>query len=154
MWVSDLLDAFSAQDQAAYIDFLVGAGRHATRALDHADLVVVTPGSPQATLAEGNDFFPIATIATYDIDMRTPVVDFQSARRYFRPSRISAPAPGEAAQVVEGRLGCAVSEAAGPAPRHLREPMQQDDARLVRSLSGDGAHLGLDRGERGLGQYL
>lgn len=70
VWVSDPLDAFPASDQVAYIDFLLGSGQPAARAFDHVDLAVVTPGSPQAAVAERGGFHTIARIAAYDIDQR------------------------------------------------------------------------------------
>jgi hypothetical protein len=71
VWMSDPLDAFSASDQAAYIDFLLGHGPGARRALDAATLVVTLHRSAQADLAFQAGYRPIAVVADYDIDART-----------------------------------------------------------------------------------
>lgn len=73
VWISDPLDAFTAQDQGAYLDFLLGKEAGARRALDAADLVVALHGSVQAELAVRAGYTPSATVAGYDIDTRTPV---------------------------------------------------------------------------------
>ena len=70
VWISDPLDAFPAADQGAYVDFLLGNGQQAARAFNHVDLVVVTPGSPQATLAERSGFRTITRIAGYNLEGR------------------------------------------------------------------------------------
>jgi type II secretory pathway predicted ATPase ExeA len=72
VWITDPLDAFTAQDQDAYLDFLLGNAAGARRALDAADLVVTLHGSAQAQLALRAGYTQIAAVAEYDIDTRTP----------------------------------------------------------------------------------
>lgn len=71
VWISDPLDAFTARDQGAYLDFLLGNEAGARRALDAADLVVTLHGSVQAELAVRAGYTPSAAVAGYDIDARS-----------------------------------------------------------------------------------
>ncbi len=56
VWASNPIDAFSAEDQAAYLDFVAGGGPDAQRALDAADVIVAPAGFPQVLLAERDGF--------------------------------------------------------------------------------------------------
>jgi hypothetical protein len=56
VWLSNPIDAFSREDQAAYLDFLEGGGPAAEHALSAADVVVVNPGSASARLAARSGF--------------------------------------------------------------------------------------------------
>lgn len=56
LWASNPLDAFSHDDQAAYLDFLDGASG-ARSAIDGSDVVVTADGSSQAVLMSGEDDF-------------------------------------------------------------------------------------------------
>jgi hypothetical protein len=67
VWVSDPIDAFQRQDQAAYLDFLQGRPG-GNRALAAADLVVVERGTPPARLVgPSSGWRPVLTQGTWQV---------------------------------------------------------------------------------------
>jgi hypothetical protein len=56
VWMSNPLDAFSREDQSAYLAFVSGDRANANRALEATEFVVAATGSAQAVLAAGSGF--------------------------------------------------------------------------------------------------
>ena len=71
VWLSNPIDAFSAQDQVAYLDFLSGQGSPESRALAESDVVVAATGSPAALLARRAGFLVVQRSHDFDL-MRRP----------------------------------------------------------------------------------
>lgn len=71
VWASNPIDAFSREDQGAYLDFLTGAGRSDSRALSTSEIVVAKIGSPAALLAARAGFVVTGQSGEYAL-MRRP----------------------------------------------------------------------------------
>ena len=72
VWASDPIDAFSPSDQATYLAFLAGE-EGATQAIGQADIVVVRPSSPSASLVSSHARLRLAAVAEgYQIYARLP----------------------------------------------------------------------------------
>lgn len=67
VWMGNPIDAFTRADQAAYLDFIGGAGSQAGRALAAVDVVVAKTGSAPATLASGAGFVTHSQVGGYDL---------------------------------------------------------------------------------------
>ncbi|EWS99697.1 hypothetical protein N865_21520 [Intrasporangium oryzae NRRL B-24470] len=70
VWMSNPIDAFSTNDQAAYLDFVAGQGPESVRALGMSNVVVAPTGSPAAALAQLTGFSVVRRVEAYDIMTR------------------------------------------------------------------------------------
>jgi hypothetical protein len=70
VWVSNPLDAFTPEDQKAYLGFLRGDPIAGRRALDQTDVVVAPIDSSQASAARIAGFGHVSRVGTYDLFTR------------------------------------------------------------------------------------